>query len=183
MSLNATTLSGAISADATQVTLASGTGAAVGKFLKVDSEMLLVQNIDNSPVLKVMRGVAGTAAVAHATDAIAVLGLGSDFPPIPAPRQYTYDAAGAITVAPGLHVLNSGAADAMTLDDPSLGDDGMELSIVAATAHAYTVAGTFNAGGGGADLETLGGAVGDGFTVVARGGKWLVVSSKNATIS
>lgn len=183
MSANGTTLVGAITADQTLITLAAGTGAAVGKEIKIDSEKMIIQNVDASPVVKVARGQRGTAAVAHATGAAVTIAPSAEFPVQPAPRQYTYGVAGAITRAPGTHVLNTGAASAMTIADPDLGMDDMELQIVAATAHAYTVAGTFNAGGGGADLITLGGAVGDGFLLRARQGKWLTLATRAGTIS
>ena len=59
----------------------------------------------------------------------------------------------------------------------------MELDVVAATAHAYTIAGVFNAGGGGADLLTFGGAVGDSCRLIARNEKWLAVNLTGVTIS
>lgn len=183
MSINATTLDGAITAGQTTVKLASGTGAVVKKFIRIDDEFLVIQGIDNSPLLEVMRGQNGSAAVAHVTGAAAYIGLASDFPPIPASRQYTYSAAGAITKAPGLHILAGGAANAMTLAAPTGADEGMRLVIVAGAAQAYTVAGTFNGGGGSADLMTFGGAIGDAFEVVARGSAWYILDSKNVTLS
>lgn len=183
MSANGTTLVGAITSDQTLITLAAGTGAAVGKELRIDSEKTIIQNVDASPVIKVARGQRGTAAVAHATGAAVTIAPPAEFPVEPPPRQYTYGIADAIIRAPGTHLLNTGAASAMTIADPDLGMDNLELEVVAATAHAYTVAGVFNAGGGGADLITLGGAVGDGFGLRARQGKWIVLYRTGATIS
>jgi len=186
MSLNATTLSGAVTADQTKINLASGTGAAVGKFLRTDSEVMLVQGIDNSPLLDVARGQRGTSAVAHATGARAVLGLGSDFPVIPEPRTYSYGAAGALTVAPGVAILKSGAASAMTLRDPLANEEGLEITIIAADAQAYTVSNAagsgFNGGGAGGDVGTFGGAIGDNFVIRVTNGIWDVVTSKNVTL-
>lgn len=184
MSLNNTTLSGAIAAGDVYLTLASGTGAAVGKFLKVDDEFMAIQSIDNSPTLKVARGQNGTLAVDHATGATVAMGLGSDFPPIPAARQYTYGAAGAIAVAPGVHILQTGAGSAMTLADPTGDQDGIELAFQAADAHAYTVTNTtgFNGGGTGSDVATFGGAKGDSFAVRAVNRQWLVTSLHNVTL-
>lgn len=184
MSINATTLVGNISATDTQITLASGTGVAVGKFIQIDDETMLIQSIDQSPVLKVARGQNGSAAVTHSTGTFAYVGLGSDFPPIPAPRTYTYGAAGALTVAPGTHILNTGAASAFTLRDPTGAEEGLEMLIMAATAHAYTVTNTtgFNGGGSGADVATYGGAVGDNFRIKAVNRKWNVEYVRNVTL-
>jgi hypothetical protein len=143
-------------------------------------------------VLKVMRGVAGTIAADHETLAPAVIGLPEDFPaPVnspaltPAPRSYAYGAAGAILVKEGLHVLNTGAASAMTLAAPTAAQDGMKLRIVAATAHAYTVTYTtgFNGGGAGVDEATFGGAIGDNMEIVAVKGTWYVLSTRNVTVA
>lgn len=183
MALNSTTISGAVTAGQTTIKLASGTGVAVNSFVRVDDEIMLIQDIADSPFLKVFRGYAGTTPAAHANGAIANIGLPSDFPTRPVPRQYTYTEPGAITVAPGTHILAGDGADAMTLANPTGADEGMELQIFAATAQAFTIAGAFNAGGGSADLETLGGAVGDGVRLRAYSGEWIVLSAVNATIS
>jgi hypothetical protein len=192
MSLNATTLSGAISSTDTLVRLASGTGAEVGKLVKVDNEFMQIQNVDLSPFIKVARGQRGTLAVDHASGAVVNLGPANDFAPPPnspalqpSKRQYTYGAAGAIEKADGTHLLNTGAASAMTLAAPTGDQNGMRLRIVAQTAHAYTVTYStgFNGGGAGVDVATLGGAVGDNMEIEAINGTWLVLSTRNVTLA
>lgn len=193
MSLNGTTLSGAITASQTDIRLASGTGVVAGKVIQIDSERMLVQDATTPTIPKVLRGQGGSLQVAHATGALVAIGLPSDFQPFapmaptrtpsPSPRLYTYGAAGAIDKAPGVHELNTGAASAMTIANPTLAEEGMELDVVAATAHAYTLGGAFNAGGGGADLLTFGGAVGDSARLIARNEKWLAVNLTGVTIS
>ncbi len=186
MALNATTLAGAVGTYDTVLTLTSGTGAAVGKFLKVDSEFMKVTDITNSPQIGVMRGYAGTAAVAHATLATAVLGLPADFPRIAAPRTYTYGASGALTVAPGLHILKGPAGSVtMTLATPTAAQNGIEMIISAATAEAYTVTTPvgvgFNGGGSASDVATYN-AIGDTLIVQAINGIWNVTGNEGVVL-
>jgi hypothetical protein len=184
MSTNATTLSGAINSTDTRVRLASGTGAAVGKKLRVDDEFMDIVNVDASPSIDVARGV-NSEAKAHANLAQAVIGEPGDFPTQKAPGKYSYGAAGAISKESGTHILMSGAASAMTIPDPVAGDEGKELLVVADTAHAYTLTNTtgFNAGGAGADELTFGGAVGDNVRIKCVNGRWMVIATRNVTLA
>jgi hypothetical protein len=184
MALNATTLSGGITANQVVITLASGTGAAVGKFLKVDSEFMKITNIDNSPQIGVQRGINGTAAVAHATTATVNIGFGYDFPYVPAPRTYTYGASGAITVAPGTHILKGPAGSVtMTLASPTGAQNGYVMKLTAATAEAYTVTCTagFNGGSTASDVATYG-AIGDSLTIEAVNGVWNVIANEGVSL-
>ena len=191
MSLNATTLSWAISATQTRIVLASGTGAAVGKFVKVDDEYMRIQDITNSPEVLVQRGQNGSLAVAHATLAVAAIGLGSDFYPVDSytdpvlPHVYTYGASGAIEVAHGTHILKGPAGSVtMTLATPLGSQNGFQLVITAATAEAYTVTTPlgFNAGGGGADVGTYS-AIGDSLTLEAVNGVWNILANEGVSLS
>lgn len=98
----------------------------------------------------------------------------------------TASADGAITIAPGIVKITKAGVCALTLADPASGDEGTVMRIVSTTAFAHTVSNAagsgFNAGGAGADVATLGGAKGDGLTVVALGSKWYVLGSINATL-
>jgi hypothetical protein len=59
-------------------------------------------------------------------------------------------------------------------------------TIVSATAAAHTVTAAtigFNAADAAGDVGTFGGAVGDGLTVLAYGGEWLVLRNVNVTLA
>lgn len=106
-----------------------------------------------------------------------------------APIVITASADGALTItATGLTVVKltkSGVA-AMTLADPAAGLEGAVVVFTATTANAHTVSNAagsgFNAGGAASDVATFGGAVGDGFAIVAAGQKWNVIVTKNVTL-
>lgn len=180
MALSATTLSGAVAAGATRILVASATGFAAGKYIKVDSEYMEIQAV-NGTAIDVRRGCMGSADRAHANGAAVVLAAnaGADFSTINLDSKEevaTYSAAGAIAVRPGKHIILGGAARAMTLALPALDQDGMELVIVAGSAQAHTVTSTggFNAGGTASDVATAQGAIGETLHLVASGGYWLV---------
>lgn len=180
MALSATTLSGAMTAGATSCLVASATGFAVGKYIKIDSEYMEIQAVAGTKI-DVFRGRMGSAALAHASGAAVVLAgdAGLDFNVTnigSEPREYTYSASGAINVYPGKHIILGGAARAMTLALPSLDQDGMELVIVAGSAQAHTVTSTggFNAGGTASDVATCQAAIGETLHLVASGGYWCV---------
>lgn len=178
MSLNATTLNGGITASDSYVRLASGTGAEVGKLLKVGKETMKVLDVSLSPTLRVARGQASSAAVAHTTGARAVLGLASDFPVADRSSEYHYVAAGALTVKEGLHTLKSGAASAMTLRDPLASEEGITMQITALDAQAYTLDYTagFKATTTSSDRLTWGGGIGDTAVIKVVNGIWNIVS-------
>lgn len=184
MSLNATTIAGALGVSDNQVTLASGTGAAVGKLLKVGTEKMRVLNVDNSPSLRVSRGQNGTAAQAHTSGARAVLGLSADFPPEEKPADFTYTTAGALQVKAGIHKLKTGTAGAMTLRDPLASEEGLVMEIVALDAQAYTVeyVAGFKAGTTSNDLLTFGGAIGDRAVIQVVNGIFNIVSLQGVTV-
>lgn len=87
MSINATTLSAAITASQTAIQVASATGITAPNFttgvgvtyLKVDSELMLVTGVSGT-FLTVVRGQMGTQAVAHVSSAVVIAGLVTDFP-------------------------------------------------------------------------------------------------------
>jgi len=93
---------------------------------------------------------------------------------------------GAIAIQNSTVVITKGTAAAMTLGTPTTAQNGTVITIVSATAAAHTVtAGTigFNAGNTGTDVGTFGGAIGDGMTVVAYAGEWLVTGNINVTLA
>ena len=93
---------------------------------------------------------------------------------------------GAITIAPSTVVIIKETACALTLGTPTTAQNGTIIRIVSATAAAHTFTAAtigFNAGDVAKDVATFGGAIGDGLTVLAYGGEWLVLSSVNITLA
>lgn len=96
-----------------------------------------------------------------------------------------YTALGAITTEPGFVFLN-GTTLAMTLSNPTTDQNGLVMCIISENASAHTV--TYTAGFGGGttarDTATFGGAINDGFCIVARSSLWWVVpTTRNVTIA
>jgi hypothetical protein len=93
---------------------------------------------------------------------------------------------GALDVSTGLVVLTKATAGAYTLAAPASTDDGKVVTIVSGTAAAHTVTQTtpgFNGGGSASDVGTFAAAVGNGLTLVAYGGKWLVANNTGVTLA
>lgn len=106
-----------------------------------------------------------------------------------APQIQTIAADGAITLpttALTVVKITKASAAAVTLADPAAAQEGCILVISAQTAAAHTVSNAagsgFNGGGAGADVGTFGGAIGDGFVLVAVNTKWNVVVLRNVTL-
>jgi hypothetical protein len=104
-----------------------------------------------------------------------------------APPIQSLSVSGAIPIRHGVTVLTKAGVGVMTLVDPTSGiHDGVEMTIISSTAQAHTVSNAagsgFNAGGAATDVGTFGGAIGDGFQIVAYGGKWLVKVLRNVTL-
>lgn len=96
-------------------------------------------------------------------------------------------ASGAVTIKAGVVIITKGGVAALTLADPTSGThDGMVMRFQSSTAQAHTLSNAagsgFNAGGGGTDVGTFGGAIGDGMEIAAFGGKWLVNYLRNVTL-
>jgi hypothetical protein len=96
---------------------------------------------------------------------------------------------GAVVITPENknHFVTKAGVCALTVADPTAGlHDGTVLRFVATTANAHTLSNAagsgFNAGGATKDVATFGGAIGDGLTIVAYGGKWHLVASTNITL-
>lgn len=198
MSITATTLASAVTADDLTIRVASATGSLIKNVIQIDNEFLTQTADANGTTLAVRRGEQGTYNQAHNVGAVVLMGLASDFPaappgaaiPQPVAPSWTvasYSEPGAIaipTTKQNVFVKLSGdGADAMTLAAPTYAQEGQEMLIQAEAAQAYTVAGTFNGGGGGADLATFGGAVGDTLHVKAVSLAWKVINLNGVTIS
>lgn len=197
MAITATTLGSACGVGDLSIKVASATGSALKNVIQVDNEWMTQTAAADGTFLAVRRGEQGSYNVAHNAGAVVLMGLASDFPaappgtnvPIPVAPSWTvasYAAAGAIaipTTKQNVFVkLSAGSAAAMTLADPTYAQEGQEMLIQAEAAQAYTVAGTFNAGGGGADLATFGGAVGDTLHVKAVSLQWHALNLNGVTI-
>lgn len=92
---------------------------------------------------------------------------------------------GAIPLVGGVVTMAKGSAQAMTLANPTLAQNGLVIHIVAISAQAHTV--TFATGlyGGTSaeDVATFGGAIGDNMTLMAWNGNWLLIGVRNVTIA
>jgi hypothetical protein len=183
MALTATTLNGAIGAEDRNIRLTSGTGVAVGSFIKIDSEYVRINDITDSPTVKVQRGQLGTLGVAHSTLSYAVHGPAVDFPSVPAERIYTYGVDGAIAVAPGFHQLVKASAGAYTIADPNVAQDGDTLVITSFTAAAHVITGVSIWDGTSTINTTLtfAAVAGASCTLAAERGTWNTISLNAVT--
>jgi hypothetical protein len=99
-------------------------------------------------------------------------------------------ASGAIPLARGKYILNGSGVQAMTLALPTattpkgvLYQDGTEITIISASAHAHTITTPANGINGADDTVTFGGAVGNLVKLLAVNGSWIVTGNSGATLS
>jgi hypothetical protein len=197
VTLSTTLASAALASDRT-IKLTSGTGAAVGMVVKMETEWSSVSAIaaDGVTITLGLRGDKGSAALPHkalsavqvgnAVDFTITSPIGSPTPiPLTTPGVVYYGVAGAIAIpAQDSNIfLNGAAAIAMTLAIPGTDIDGRRLTIAAATAFAHTVTTPALGFKGTVQIGTFGGAVGDGMTIIAQGGRWLPAAAINITFS
>jgi hypothetical protein len=197
MALTRTTIAAAISADALTIPVTSATGFAAGNFIRVDNEYMMVVSITGTSISVRSRGDLGSAAVAHNILAPATTGLLSDLPNFPMgqaaqvnPNAQTIvtasvDGALSIPVQNTLVLVQKAGVCAMTLAAPTTAQDGLEVTILSATANAHTV--TYTEGFYGdttaSDVATFAAKVGASMTIKAQGGKWGIVSLANVTLA
>lgn len=197
MALTRTTISAAIAADADIIPVTSATGFAAGNFLRVDNEYMMVVAVNGTNIQVRSRGDLGSAAAAHNSLAPATTGLLSDLPNYPLGQAAQVDAQGqtivtasvdgalAIPTQNTLVLVQKAGVCAMTLAAPTTAQDGLEVTILSATANAHTV--TYTAGFYGdttsSDVATFAAKVGASMTIKAQGGKWGVVSLANVTLA
>jgi hypothetical protein len=201
MALVATTLASACAIGDLSINVASATGSLIKNLIQIDNEFMTQTADSVGTVLAVRRGVETSYNRSHNSGAVVIMGLPSEFAaPPPGTVQIqpfaptwsiaTYTAAGAIAIPASLinvYVkLSAATGVAMTLADPSLAVEGMQMLIQAEAAQAYTVSNAagsgFNSGGGGTDVGTFGGAIGDNIWIKAVGGKWNVIIKTNVTL-
>lgn len=93
---------------------------------------------------------------------------------------------GAIAAAPACYLITKGSAlGSSTVANPTATDhDGYEIHFISTTAYQHVI--TFNTGkiNGGSNITvTLGGAIGDGFGIIAYQGVWYTTWVVNATVA
>lgn len=169
MAITATNLSADMSASATTMTVASGTGfpsvgtiANPGYLVRIDNEYMLARSQPVSGTIEVyQRGYNGTAAVAHDTLAkVLVSSAPSDFSPTapgnvvdlpPATpiqqtlgedRTFTSAEIAAFGNQPRNFAITKGSACLFTLVAPSKAQDGLTLVFTSLTAQAHVLTAT-----------------------------------------
>lgn len=93
---------------------------------------------------------------------------------------------GAVTIQPCTVVITKASACALTLGTPTTAQNGTKITFVSTTAAAHTVTAStigFNDGGTASDVGTFGAAKGNGFSCVAYGGQWYVLTNVNVTFA
>ncbi len=194
MALTTTTLTGAVAAGATTLTLTATTGLSAGMIVRLDDEQYQVTSgfVAGSLSVPVLPGQGGTTCAAHAASANVTYGLASDtawgavgassvtsYPLAGRTRRMTsYSASGAITLPdPGTDataVLNGTNALAMTVADPGKQLDGTILYITGngAAAHTVAIAGGIGGGGSSYDVFTFAAGAKSGLALMACNGSW-----------
>lgn len=198
MALTATTAAAAVSINDQSFNATSASGATVGGVARIDNEFTVITAI-NGTLISIRRGLDGSKQVAHNLLAPVTFGLTSDFP-APGPARLTqvdpaddaqsYGATGAIdptlfTAQRTTVVLTKATAAAMTIVGPSKAQDGIEVTILSATAAAHTVTYTagFYADTTSSDVATFAAKAGASMTIVARAGTWGVKALANVTLA
>lgn len=180
MPITATTLSAAVLASDTFITVASATGitapnfqtAAGITFLMIDQERLLVMGV-NGTQIAVLRAQGGTQAVAHVSGQRVAIGLPTDFPIYQeslASEQLSQVTLGArvqnaialtgsadavLSSVPGFYVIKTAGVDAITIPTPVAGDEGNVIEIWSDTAQAHTVTAASACLAAGVALKTI----------------------------
>jgi hypothetical protein len=200
-----TTLAGPVAITSTAIVVTSTAGFASGKLIRIDDEMLQIQQgyTAGSTTVPVLRGRDGTPTQTHPTGANVVVGFATDFALQPAPGMNdsvllpggtpnivtSYGASGAIALptAVGLNVLilNGTAALTMTLAAPSTDMDGVMAWIIGngKAAHVVQVAGTAGIGNAGAGYRNATFAAGAQNSILfcACNGQWVPLSVYGGT--
>ena len=191
MALATTTASGAITQNATFITVASATSIASGRLLKVDDEFMEVtQGYSTGTQVFVTRGKAGTVQKAHASGVNVVHGDAADFtvPPSQTSPGLSYQwsrrivsvsATGTLTLPKMgedlVVILNGTAVITLTIPVPTKDLDGCQLTVVGngVAAHVLTFTGGLSGGGASYDIVTINATAPAGISVIAVNGLWL----------
>lgn len=197
-SLVRTTLNAAVGANDNSINVVSATGALDGNFINIDSEWFQQRGDAVGLFLNVVGGLEGSARVAHNAGTQVIMGLPQDFYayapgedvsiPYSIPtHRVTYNAAGAITIPTDLVNLNiglvTGTAGAFTLALPTLQQEGIELTLTALDAEAYTVTTPASGINGTDHIATWGGAIGNTARLRAQDLQWSLIFANGVTLS
>lgn len=177
MALAATTLSSACAATDKSIVVASATSVAADVLVKIDQEIMKVtKSYVSGTTVPVLRGLQGTAVVAHPVTAPVIHGIVADWGsqavqtdvsfPVAGKAEVisSYSATGAITLpspgSNGIALLNAVSTTilAMTVADPTKEMNGCRLLIASVNgtgAHTITFASGLNGGGSGYDVFTF----------------------------
>lgn len=208
MALTATTLSAALLATDTQISLTSTTGfPAVGlkgqsQLMKVDNEYMYVTTVPASGSVVVRsRGADGTAAVAHSTLAyVQTSSDPADFPSfaaqatsaIPPYEPDVVTLGSNVTIAcpakDTTYLIDKATAIAITLSAPTTAQDGRVIRFIVLTAtlaHVITATSLIADAVSGSPHTTItpGQFKGASITLVAAQGLWAVVSAVVAPVT
>jgi hypothetical protein len=199
-----TTLAGPVAITSTTIVVTSATGLVSNKLLRIDDEMLQIQQgYTGTTTVPVLRGRDGTPTQTHPVGANVIAGFATDFALLPAPGMSdsvllpggtpnivtSYGASGAITLptAVGLNViiLNGTTALTMTLAAPTTDMDGVMAWVVGngKAAHVLQVAGTAGLGNAGAGYRNATFAAGaqNSLLFCACNGQWVPLSVYGGT--
>lgn len=169
MATSKTTLSGALSADNTKLTVAAYTAPAgrAKPLARIDDEIVLITDASLSPTLGVVRGYMGTLAVAHEVSTAVEYGTPADFPLVSKGPSLsnptianptvvgntleltttgtTGSTAALITVpAPAFINLTGATSSGANLPVPSAGDAYTLVNKTTGTLKIYCIGGTIN---------------------------------------
>lgn len=157
-------------------------GAASAKVIPGATSLLFRDNGDANTNLSILDN--GNVAIRGNVSGVAGTFTGTlTAPTLAAPSNFAAqsgDGAIAITAANKVYFITKAGAAAMTIVDPTATThDGVALTFIATTANAHTLSnaagsGFFSSGGASKDVATFGGAIGDGFTIIAYQGKWYI---------
>lgn len=192
MALATTTLSVACAQGDKFIVVASATSVAAGRFILCDQEVMQVtKDYTSGTTVNVIRGLDGTAQVAHKITANVTHGVASDFSTPASQTLVTYPAAGrnvsviSITATSSLTlptggsdlrvILNGTSVITLTVPVPTKDMDGTMLTIVGngAAAHVLTFTGGLGGAGGSYDVITVNATAPIAFQAIAANGLWM----------
>ena len=198
MALTRTTLSSAVGVDDREIVVASATGFAADRVVRVDQEFMVVQkNYSSGTTIPVRRGQNGSLTVAHVASAGVVVGDPSntadwDSPGVALvnnpfagrPRKITSFTADDSTIVhppagyDHVVILNGTSVVTITVPVPTTDMDG-DLLIICGTgtaAHEPTFTGGIGGEGSGYDVLTFNGSGPCASMFVACNGVWLALT-------
>lgn len=196
MALTRTTLSSAATVDDTSIVVASATGFAAGRIVRVDQEFMVIQqDYSSGTTIPVRRGQLGSLTAAHVVTAGAVVGTAADDWDAPGavpvnnilagrPRKITSFTADDSTIVhppagyDHVVVLNGTSVITITVPVPTLDMDGDLLIICGngTAAHEPTFTGGIGGEGSGYDVLTFNGSGPCASMFVACNGVWLALT-------